>query len=115
MEEKGDGELEAERGELGLGVSARDRCVDTEPFVPLDTLTTLLTLSLRDQNPLLCAIPAVAEDMAGVTVPGVPGNVLAVVRCKASAAARNSKLVVPSAFVLPDLAEHTIAILCWSR
>lgn len=35
-------------------------------------------------------------------------------RHNASEAACNSRLVVPSALVDPDLAEHTIATLCWS-
>lgn len=36
-------------------------------------------------------------------------------RWSASSAARNNKLVVPSAFVEPDRAEHTTTTLCWSK
>ena len=46
----------------------------------------------------------------GVAVPDV--YVLFDGLCKASDAARSSRLVVPSAFVEPDRAEHTTATLC---
>lgn len=56
-----------------------------------------------------------------VPVPGVSTELflpfvvpLAVVRRSASAEARSSRLVVPSAFVDPERAEHTMATLCWS-
>ena len=111
-DENGDGELDGERGELGFGVSVRERCVEAEPFVPYAGLPMLLTLSLRGQKPLLCAMPAVAAEIAGVAVPGVPASEFDVGRCRASAAARKSRFVVPSALVLPDRAEHTIATLC---
>jgi hypothetical protein len=51
----------------------------------------------------------------GVIVPdsGVPANTEG--RCSASDAARRSRFVVPSALVLPERAEQTIATLCCER
>ena len=49
----------------------------------------------------------------GDIVPGVSDAVLS--RFNASAAALRRRLVVPSALVLPERAEHTITIFCWSK
>lgn len=54
------------------------------------------------------------EDKAGVICPGVPEPEGLLVRWRASLAARRRRLVVPSALVEPDRAEHTMATLCWS-
>lgn len=48
--------------------------------------------------------------VTGVMVPGVPADLLR--RFRASEAARSSRFVVPSAFVEPERAEHTMATLC---
>lgn len=61
--------------------------------------------------------------MGGEAIPGEPTAPLAPRewgeeeggRWSASEAARRRRLVVPRAFVLPERAEQTMAILCWSR
>lgn len=103
---KGEGEAELERAEVG--VSGRERERDEAPLTGPAPFV-LLTLSLRDQKPLLCATPNVADGTCGVENPGVGEGAL---RCNASEAARSRRLVVPRAFVEPERAEHTTTILC---
>ncbi len=81
------GEGDAERGELGLGVSERERTRElvgtnplagtTNPSAPGVSATSaipfrlgiLLTLPFRLQNPLLFAMPAEVGGMSGVAKP----------------------------------------------
>ena len=59
-------------------------------------------LLLERRNRLLFADTGVCEPDVGLEIP-----------CLTCEAARRSRLVVPSAFVDPDLAEKTSASLCW--
>lgn len=54
-DENGEGEADAERGEPGQDVSARDLdiCVIESPFKDVIVALTLETLSLRGKKPLL--------------------------------------------------------------
>jgi hypothetical protein len=67
---------------------------------------------LRDfSGPVNTGVKLNAENVVrGVTVPGVVDGVG--VGLRASEAARSKRLVVPSAFVDPERAEHTMATLC---
>lgn len=64
-----------------------------------------------------CGLPQKLAWVTGVVVPGVRAlvNGFTLFGRRASLAARRSKLVVPSALVEPERAEHTMARRCWFK